>query len=175
MGKLLAERYTPKTVIDFGCGIGSILEGFLEAQTPEVQGIEISEVAWEYASERIKPFMKRQDITKPLDVGKHDLVITLEVAEHIDPAGTDTFVQNLVDAAKEVIIFTAAPNEEGNPTHINCHPMTFWAAKFRARGFEPSDTETTLVQKLWSPEGLPEKMQPPAYYRNNLQVFVRSQ
>ena len=68
------------------------------------------------------------------DGPRADLVLCLEVAEHLSAAAADTLVDNLVHLGDKIIFSAAVPNQ-GGQFHVNEQAADYWIAKFRARGF----------------------------------------
>jgi 2-polyprenyl-3-methyl-5-hydroxy-6-metoxy-1,4-benzoquinol methylase len=57
------------------------------------------------------------DLARPLALGRRfDLVQSLEVAEHITPAASEAFVENLARHAERFVLFSAAPPGKGAST-----------------------------------------------------------
>lgn len=155
------DRYKPRSVIDFGCGIGSYLE-VAHRKGLLVKGFDIGEDARKYTPTQIKGFIEYKDCTQRIDVGVYDCVLSFETAEHIDPAGTDQFVNNLIRACGRYILFTAAPPCQEGCGHINLHPRQYWIDKFGL----PVDKE--MAEEIvinWAVIGCPD------YILNNLIVF----
>jgi cyclopropane fatty-acyl-phospholipid synthase-like methyltransferase len=62
-----------------------------------------------------------------------DLVISIEVAEHIASEYVDHFLDTVANG--RVICMTAAlPNQDGYH-HVNCHPPEYWIGKIAKRGY----------------------------------------
>lgn len=79
-----------------------------------------------------------QDIRKPFHTGKkYDLVLCMEVAEHLEEPYADTLVANLCDlvATDGLILFSAAIPYQGGNNHCNEQWQTYWAAKFYEKGY----------------------------------------
>ena len=134
------DKFTVSSVVDFGCGIGSYLEcahdrGF------EVKGFEISEAAKKYTPERIQKFITYQDCTEPIVIKKYDCVISFETAEHIDPSGTEQFVENIVNATGGYLLFTAAPPGQQGTGHINMKAKEYWLDQFSELAYLPMVTK----------------------------------
>ncbi|KVR42929.1 hypothetical protein WK17_15675 [Burkholderia multivorans] len=69
---------------------------------------------------------------------RFDLVMTLEVAEHLPFERAETFVGELTDCA-DVVLFSAATPYQYGVDHVNEQWPEFWATIFRARGFSCFD------------------------------------
>jgi hypothetical protein len=79
------------------------------------------------------PYLKCQSMFD-LDDSQYDLVICMEVAEHIDQKLEDQVVDRVAAAVGKTLIWTAALPGQGGTGHINCRPREYWAVKLAARG-----------------------------------------
>jgi len=93
-----------------------------------------------------------------------DLVVSLEVAEHLPANSADTFVETLTKLAP-VILFSAAIPFQGGSNHQNERWPDYWAEKFSRHGYCIIDC---LRRKLW------ENKSVQTCYAQNLFLFVRS-
>ena len=82
---LVLDLVQPKSVVDVGCGIGTGLSVFEEYGVADYLGIDgphIDENTLEIPRDKFLSF----DLKNPLRVGRQfDLVVSLEVAEHLPP------------------------------------------------------------------------------------------
>lgn len=127
----ILKRLQPKSVVDFGCGLGTFLNVFKKNGVREVLGIDGSWVDKNKLYQYIDPkeFLEH-DLEKEISLNKkYDLVISLEVAEHLSENAADTFIQNLLQAG-ELIVFSAAIPLQGGQDHINEQWLTYWEEKF---------------------------------------------
>jgi cyclopropane fatty-acyl-phospholipid synthase-like methyltransferase len=162
------EKYKPKSLADFGCGIGSYLESAKNHKLLNIYGVDISESAKQYTPEFIQDYIEYADCTKYIQLHgyKFDCVLSFETAEHIDPDGTDQFISNLINATGKWLLFTAAPPGQEGCGHINCQPKEFWFKKFsNYLTYDIVMTET--VSEAW------RKLGAPNYICDNLIVFKR--
>jgi cyclopropane fatty-acyl-phospholipid synthase-like methyltransferase len=164
------KTYKPKSVIDFGCGIGSYLESaFLHKL--KIRGYDIGgEYAKRFTPKFLHEHIIYQDCTLPISEEKYDCVISIETIEHIEPSGTDVFLQNIVNAVNEngKILFTAAPPEQDGCGHINCYPKEYWLEKFKNLGFFENEKMCNEVKEKWV------KFNNPNYIINNLIILERN-
>jgi cyclopropane fatty-acyl-phospholipid synthase-like methyltransferase len=161
------EKYKPQSVIDFGCGIGSYLESAHNHGLP-FWGFDISPSAKKYTPDHIQLYIFYADCATDMDFHFHaDCVISFETAEHIDPDGTDQFIQNLVNATGKWLLFTAAPPGQEGCGHINCHPKAFWVDKFLDHKLIWAAKMETDISDNWRRLGAPN------YICDNLIVFKR--
>jgi hypothetical protein len=132
----IAERIVreigPHTVLDVGCAMGFLVEG-LRAHGVEASGIDISEYALSQVLEELKPFCRLGSITEPLP-GRYDLVVCIEVLEHLPPAESERAIEHLCLAADD-ILFSSTPFDYREATHFNVQPAEYWAERFGLHGF----------------------------------------
>lgn len=171
LGRSLPLSFGIRSIVDFGCGIGSFIEGALFEGCERVKGVDIAaEVARMYASSHVRDLIHTVDVTQPMEIETFECAVSFETAEHIDPEGTQQFLDNLCASAEKYILFTAAPPERGsnNPTHINSRPMDFWVQEIEARGFTHSRMFTSDLRLVW---GLSPHLVP-TYMTQDLRAFV---
>lgn len=148
VARVLDDKYSPKSIIDFGCAVGHYIEYFHE-KNKKVRGLEGNPKALEHAvipESRIRIF----DLRNPYEPGQRfDLAICFEVAEHLAESHASTLVESLAKAA-DTIVFTAATPGQGGHHHVNEQPREYWIAKFEAVGFEYRDVDIKKVQNSLS-------------------------
>jgi hypothetical protein len=142
--KIIYDTLKFKSVVDFGCSIGTYLEHFMNNNC-EVKGFEY---CYDECLPSIKNvtglenFIEFGDVTVDIKLDKkYELSMSIEVAEHIPTTKSDIFVDNLCNSSSKYIFFTAAKPGQGGTGHINCQEKTFWIEKFNRRGWV-QDTET---------------------------------
>jgi cyclopropane fatty-acyl-phospholipid synthase-like methyltransferase len=166
IGAAIIKRFAAKSIIDFGCGCGSYLEGALEAGADRLVGIEINyKLAQPYIPKTL-PGIREGDITQPF-VGKFNIAMSVEAAEHIKPEGTAGFIDNLVKTAENAIVLTAAPPGQRGTGHINCRLQEFWIKEIEAGGFKYGKALTEECVKEWS------SFNPAKWVLRNLMVFTK--
>lgn len=142
----VAAWIRPRSVLDVGCGTGSWLAAFVAEGAADVIGVDGDYVPREQL--RIPPdrFLAR-DLRQPLDLGRRfDLVMSLEVAEHVPPELADQFLDSLVRHG-DVVLFSAAIPFQGGEGHVNERWPAWWAERFAARGLRAIDC---LRPRLWN-------------------------
>lgn len=149
---LLVDRWQPASVVDVGCGEGWFVKEFTD------RGIRAEGVDGHVDG------IQRVDLAAPPypDLGTFDLAISLEVAEHIDPANAGDLVAWLCRLAP-VVVFSAALPGQGGPGHVNEQWPAYWGALFAEHGFGGSED---LRGELWADERIEW------WYRQNLLVFT---
>jgi len=170
VAKEVITRYQITSMIDFGCGIGSFLEGGLDCGLTRIIGLEINlEAARDHMPYRVVPHILNQDITEPVDIGKFDSAWSIEAAEHIKPEGTEQFIENLATAERYIILTAAPPGQPGRG-HINCRPRDFWIDSIEGHGFDYLEEDVKKSAKIWG--RWRTKLSP--WMTTNLMIFRRS-
>jgi SAM-dependent methyltransferase len=152
----------PRSVIDLGCGTGAWLAEFARQGIEDVYGVDGPDVRvdqLEIAPDRFEV----ADLTQPVNMARtFDLVISLEVAEHLPETAADTFVASLVSLGA-VILFSAAVPHQGGVNHLNEQWPRYWAERFGAHGYVTVDA---LRATFWDDERVEW------WYAQNMLFFV---
>jgi hypothetical protein len=85
------------------------------------------------------------------------------VAEHLDEARADTFVQSLARHG-DTIMFSAAIPGQGGTHHVNEQWPSYWAEKFAKAGYTAYDV---IRPRIWTD---PRVM---VWYKQNILLFSR--
>lgn len=162
---LILELIQPKSVVDVGCGLGTWLSVFEEFGIKDYLGIDgdyIHTDKLEIPQDQFTPF----DLTNPLRLNrKFDLVVSLEVAEHLPSECAETFVDSLTRLGP-VILFSAALPFQGGTNHLNEQWPDYWVKYFQGRDYLAVDC---LRKKLWRNENIKW------WYIQNILFFVRKE
>lgn len=134
LADLIYKWANPSSALDIGCGNAHILY-YLSQRGVEVLGVDGSRNALNFVDDSIKDKILIRDLTMPQEIGKFDVVISTEVAEHIPKGFSDIFVSNIANNAGKYVVFSAAKPGQWGDGHINCQPRKFWIKLFRGRGF----------------------------------------
>ncbi len=131
------QLVSPRSVVDVGCGTGAWLSEFQTCGVREIlgidQGVELEDLL--FPSDRFE----RIDLSHPFRIARRfDLVICLEVAEHLPCDCAQAFIDSLVNLGP-VILFSAAIPHQGGRHHVNEQWPDYWAELFARRGFVPVD------------------------------------
>ena len=164
IGNILGRFIDPQSVLDLGCGTGTWLRALSDAGRREVFGIEMdpgNPADLEVPADRILA----ADLGQKLDLHRRfDLVLCLEVAEHLDAQFADMVVENCVRHG-DIILFSAAlPGQQGIH-HVNEQLPQYWAARFAAHDYAVFDLIRPLI---W------DDPQIPVWYRQNVLLFARA-
>ncbi len=159
---LIMEWFRPQSVVDFGCGLGTWLAEFHRQGVAQVRGLDGPYV--DQRMLRIAPHdFQACDLTRLADnLGRFDLAMSLEVAEHLPAAAAVEFVGSLTRHA-DVVLFSAAIPHQGGIHHVNEQWPDYWTRLFADRGFKAWDG---LRPRLWTnPRVAP-------WYAQNLLLFI---
>ena len=132
----IMKLLNPKSVVDFGCGLGTFLCAFKKNGVVDVLGLDGAWVNKALLYKYINPdeFVET-NLEKEIKFNKkYDLVVSLEVAEHLSADSADIFVKNLVNSGNTILFSAAVPNQ-GGQNHINEQWLTYWEEKFLKYGF----------------------------------------
>jgi SAM-dependent methyltransferase len=155
------EMIQPTSVIDIGCGTGEFLTAFREHGIEDIQGIDgayLQRSQLVIPQESFMPF----DLNQPLTLDRtYDLVVCLEVAEHLPPQSAGDFIASLTRLAS-IILFSAAIPYQGGNGHLNEQWPEYWADLFKQHGFVPVDA---LRRSIWYDREIPY------WYRQNMLFF----
>jgi SAM-dependent methyltransferase len=145
----IADRLTFTSALDLGCGTGFLIAR-LASRGLDVAGVDGSPEALNFVPADIRNKILTLDLTIPRDLGKYDLVICCEVAEHLPPQHADTLVDTICRCASEWIFFTAAVPGQGGYGHLNEQPHSYWIEKFAQRGFLLEAELTSVLRHSFS-------------------------
>jgi hypothetical protein len=135
----------PASILDVGCGIGTWLKAALDSGVSDIVGIDGVGIPHDRLLIPSKLFICR-DLTSPIDLGRHfEVVLCLEVAEHLQSSFSETLIATLTRHSDKVVFSAACPGQPGQH-HVNCQWPDYWQGLFNKAGFSCEDT---LRSKLW--------------------------
>lgn len=118
-------------IIDLGCGTGDIINQ-LYSRGFEVMGIEGSSCAEQYFENKNIIQYDLRNLIIDFNLYKaFDFVMSIEVAEHLEPEYAEKFVANIAFVAKDKVLITAAPPKAKGHYHVNCQSAEYWVALFK--------------------------------------------
>jgi SAM-dependent methyltransferase len=146
----------PQSVVDVGCGPGQLLLA-LGRRGVVCRGLEYSSAALTICRENgldVTRFDLRCDILP--DEFRSDVVVSTEVAEHLQEECADRFIDILCAIADDVVMTAAEPATTyvGDHTHVNEQPREYWIGKFGDRGFTYNEDVTTHFRAQWKKAGV---------------------
>ena len=141
LAAIIFSRFHPKSVCDFGCGNGFLIQSLAERGV-EVSGFEGSEASLDLMDSSLRERVRIKDLRVAIDTHVHELVISTEVAEHLPKKASPILVHNLTKTASRAIVFSAAQPGQWGDGHINCQPKEFWIKLFASCGWTYDETAT---------------------------------
>jgi SAM-dependent methyltransferase len=161
MTSYLIQRFNPRSVLDLGCGMGHYLKHFA-ANGCRAVGVEGSAVGLARIPDAVVAM--QHDLRKPLIVNQRfDLVMSVEVAEHVPKKYSRNLVRSLCRHSNGLIVFTAAPPGTPGDDHINCRERGFWDALFDEQGYEFNQEESRSMMEFARASGVARWFQEWAY------------
>jgi hypothetical protein len=119
----LVENIQPSSILEVGCTSGNLLSHFA-VNNPDIDlsGIEIFDFLKSAAPANIRGSIHILDLRFPIDSTlRSDLVICLEVAEHIDPGRLDVFLDSLFSVTSKFLVMSwsdSYPGLDAPPQHL---------------------------------------------------------
>ena len=164
VGRAIGDVLQPESVIDVGCGLGTMLWAVYAATHGcECFGLESSEMlrndrvvealavprGW-VSGVDLRAFLRDYMLgpTDKLDsraLGRYDVAVCMEVAEHLPESCAQWLVRYLAERAP-VVVWSAATPGQGGEGHINEQTVDYWEGKFHDAGllFDPKLSHDVL-------------------------------
>jgi len=143
---IILEFFKPKSVLDVGCGIGTWLNVFSRYGIDDLLGID-----GDFVDKNLLYKYINKEQFKPLDLEKSfylerkfDLILSLEVAEHLSKSSANDYVDSICRHS-DVVIFSAAVPGQGGQNHLNEQWPSYWAEKFAKNGYVFLDQIRPLI------------------------------
>ena len=161
----IQDEFDPKSVIDFGCGVGRFLISY------DKQGIPVLGIDNHKEALKISPLedgkLRKHNLQKPYyPYKKYDMAYCIETLEHIPDECSDVVISSIKRSASTAIITAATPGQRGT-LHINEMPQKEWIKRFESHGF---------VYKNKITESICESIDVEAdYLTENLMIFESSE
>jgi methyltransferase family protein len=128
----IASDIQPQTVLDAGCAFGLLVET-LRGRGIDAFGIDVSPFAIEQVYEPFRAFCAQASASAPLG-RRYDLIVSIEVLEHMAPADAEAAIANFC-AHTDDVLFSSSPSHFAEATHVNTRPPEYWAAEFGRHSF----------------------------------------
>lgn len=162
--KIFYDRFTPKSVIDFGCGTGIYLHFFSKLGVEHIKGLEGCQNAISLA---LVKNIEKYDITKKIKTNtKYDICLCFEVAEHIHKKYAETLIHDIC-LTSDIILFSAAIPKQTGRHHINLQPKQYWINKFKFEGFIYQKSVTQDIINKMPP------LKSISWIKNNIMIFEK--
>ena len=160
--RTLVDWLAPQSVIDVGCGAGAWAAAFADQGVDTVHGVDALWLPQDVLQIPASDFIAH-DLRTPLSLNRqYDLVLSLEVAEHLPEAQAATFVASLVGLG-DIVVFSAAIPNQGGHDHQNEQWPAYWAALFAEHDYVPVDV---LRLPFWDDESVEW------WYAQNMMVYM---
>lgn len=162
--EVLRKHFQFTSVLDVGCGIGSWLR-VLEDDfgVKDYLGVDASSFDSSIFHIEESQYLQR-DLQQLFHIDRRfDLVMCLEVAEHLSEKAADTIVNTLV-AHSDVVLFSAAIPGQGGQMHINEQWQSWWQHRFKTAGYLALDLIRPLIwqnSNVWP------------WYKQNILLYVK--
>jgi SAM-dependent methyltransferase len=159
---LLISLFKPDSILDVGCGDGTWLSRFAARSVQDYIGVD-----GDYVSPKVLRIPSGHfichDLSKPFDLKRRfDIVMSLEVAEHLPEQTAQAFVQSLISHGDLIVFSAAIPGQYGEH-HINEQWPSYWVSLFHLYGFKAFDV---LRWRIWNDSKVTW------WYRQNMIVFA---
>lgn len=126
-----------RTIYDFGCGVGWYVK-YLRDKGLDVQGYDGNKSVEEVSSLFFEDgfYCQMADLSEPVIAeDQADMVMSIEVGEHIPPESESIFLDNLTrNSGKYVLLSWALPDQKGDG-HVNCQSNKYIIREMKCRGF----------------------------------------
>lgn len=154
---------SPNSVADVGCGVGTWLSVFQEFGVDHILGIDGSYLDQSLLQIPRDCFLEA-NLTDPPEVAdSFDLVMSLEVAEHLPEESAATFIRFLTSLAPAVLFSAAIPGQ-GGFMHIHERWQSYWVQHFANNGYE---LVNAIHPAVWTDDVL-------VHYAQNGMLFFQS-
>jgi|GEM_PF-3566151 len=166
----ITQNFNPTTVLEFGSGLGDLARYIAENSTCEtVHCIEPL-----IMPDDVKKNAKITQFTSDIFAAKepdhflpqYELVLSIEVAEHVERTNHDFLFDFLVKHCKKWIIFSGARVGQGGHGHIAERPEEEWRSELVSRGMHFRADLTSAARTACDQKNV--------NHRRNVMVFEKS-
>lgn len=142
---VVRQFVSPSSVVDVGCGTGIWLAEWRDAGVNDICGVDGDYINKEQLAIPAENFITANLETTLIINRKFDLVMSLEVAEHLHEEVAPEFVNTLCGLG-DIVLFSAAIPGQGGLNHYNEKYPEYWVTLFRNHGYFPYDC---LREVIW--------------------------
>jgi hypothetical protein len=159
---IVLDILEPGSVCDVGCGRGTWLSVFRQHGITDLCGIDGEHVRRDELEIHTDQFVAA-DLRHGVNLDRRfELVVCLEVAEHLPAGSAGTLIDGLTGLAPAVL-FSAAIPQQGGTGHVNEQWPEYWEAHFRRNDHLAVDC---IRPKIWN------EQQVAFWYAQNILLFV---
>jgi SAM-dependent methyltransferase len=150
------------SVLDIGCGTGTWLSVARELGVKEITGVDGVNLSQEELKIPFNDFINI-DLSLPINLNKKfDLLICLEVAEHLSENSAGILIDTLTNHSDFILFSAAIPGQDGQ-NHLNEQWPGYWQKLFEAKKYYPC---VDIREKFWNNE------QVEWWYRQNILLYA---
>jgi len=182
MKEICTEDSDNVSLLSVGCGHGLSVEALRASGLSQSFCIEGSESAEQMWPKKFRDFYVIQDVTKVnkeefqnlFPNQKFQIVLSFEVAEHLEEQFSSLFIDLLTVHEPELIFFTAAtPGQDfgENPSHVNENTFEYWIDKFQQNNYIVDWSMTMYTRQLIT---LQKSFSDVWWYGKNMLIFAPS-
>lgn len=144
----------PGSLLDVGCGDGHLVRIGSALGVKRSIGLDVCldcRIMEHHSDGRVLHLIPT-DLRSPVKgmAPTHDLVLCLEVAEHLPPESADTLCDTFAQATGGTLLFSAATPGQGGSGHLNEQPHEYWREKLQARGLVEDEALTADLRREWA-------------------------
>lgn len=148
-----------KTVYDFGCGKGDYLYELCKSNS------EIEATGFEgYQTNGVFDNIKQLDLSEKINLNPVDMILSIEVGEHIPKEFEQNFIDNISNHAKNHVIISWAVVGQDGLGHFNCQNNDYIISEFNKRGWTFNRELSNTIRS---------NMRPNIWIRNTLMFFYK--
>lgn len=165
--RIINDLWSPRSVIDIGCGTGALLFEFKKYGLITF-GLDLSDASIQRCLSQdlaVKKFDAGRWDLKSVSSERFDCAICLELAEHIPESCAEQLLNNLTQASDK-ILFSAATPDQGGTDHKNEQPHEYWINLFRRRQYIFSEYTFAIRNDL-------ERSHVASFYSSNVMIFEK--
>lgn len=152
------EKNNIKSVYDFGCGTGEYLLRLHEFDK------SISATGFEgHTTDGVFNNIAKRDLSQPFKIDPVDLVLSIEVGEHIPKQYESNFFDNISIHAKSHVILSWAIEGQGGVGHVNCQNNNYVIDQMLMRGWDYQEEISTEIRN-----NMPDN-----WLKNTVMVFTK--
>lgn len=135
---IILRDATPSSLLDVGCGTGDWLVAARQIGVKDLFGIDgINALEQDIGADPTR--FKVIDLESDWSLGRRfDVILCLEVAEHISEQGSKNLIRSLVRHSDHIVFSAASPGQFGQH-HVNCQWPLCWQERFNREGYACDD------------------------------------